>query len=180
MDSSEYFCVKCLIEGDERAFVTLYEKYSPKIYYSALKLTQSEELAQDVTQDVFLKVWESRANIDPLQNFAAYIHVICRNIIVNYFKRANCEEEIKKELRQFSEVSTNDTEDDGIYEMYKILLDKAIAELPPQRRLVFELCKLNKKSYNEVALRLNISRSTVQDHIVKAGRFIKEYLLKSG
>jgi len=180
MDSSEYFCVKCLIEGDERAFVTLYEKYSRKIYYTALKLTQSEDLAQDVTQDVFLKIWETRANIDPQQNFAAYIHVICRNIIVNYYKRATYEEVIKKELQQFAEISTIDEQDDDFYEMYRLLLDKAISELPPQRRIVFELCKLKNKSYNEVALHLNISRSTVQDHVVKAGKFIKEYLLKNG
>jgi RNA polymerase sigma-70 factor (ECF subfamily) len=60
------------------------------------------------------------------------------------------------------------------------LLDKAIAELPPQRRAVFELCKLKEKTYDEVARKMNISRSTVQDHIVKANKFIREYLLMHG
>ena len=115
MDNSDYFCVKCLIEGDERAFVMLYNKYHRNIYYSALKMTQSEELAQDVTQDVFLKIWENRASIDFNQNFAAYINVICRNIIFNLFKKATLEETLRKQIHQFAEITTSD-EDGDFYE----------------------------------------------------------------
>ena len=180
MENPDYFCVKCLIEGDEKAFVALYNKYHRKIYYTAVKLTQSEDLAQDVTQNVFLKVWETRATLDPEKNFAAYISVICRNAVFDLFKKATLEEAVKKELQQFTEVSENDGEDEDFYEVYKNLLDEAIAALPPQRRAVFELCKLQEKTYDEVASRMNISRSTVQDHIVKANKFIREYLLTHG
>ena len=179
-DNSEYFCIKCFIEGDEEAFVVLYNKYHRHIYYSAFKMTQSKEIAKDVTQDVFLKLWETRNIINPNQNFAAYIHVICRNIIFNLYKKATIEENIKKELQQFSDVLESENEDNDFYETYKALLDKAIAELPPQRRMVFELCKLEKNTYDEAASRLSISRSTVHDHIVKANKFINEYLLKKG
>ena len=180
MENPDYFCVKCLIEGDEKAFVALYNKYHRKIYYAAVKMTQSEDLAQDVTQNVFLKVWETRATLNPEKNFAAYINVICRNAIFDIFKKATLEETAKKELQQFAEVLENDGEEDDFYETYKNLLDEAIAALPPQRRVVFELCKLQEKTYDEVASRMNISRSTVQDHIVKANKFIREYLLIHG
>ena len=179
IEDTEYFCVKCLIEGDEEAFVMLYNKYHRKIYYAALKITGSEDLAQDVTQDVFLKIWETRSRIDPHQNFAAYIHVICRNVIFNLFKKATLEETIKKQMQQFAAITTSD-EDDDFYDSYKDLLHKAIGELPPQRRTIYEFCKLKGKTYDHVAHKLNISRSTVQDHIVKANKFIKEYLLKNG
>jgi len=177
MENADYFCVKCLAGGDEEAFVTLYNKYHRKIYYTVLKMTQSEVLTQDVTQNVFLKVWETRASLNPEQNFAAYISVICRNAVLDMFKTAAHEETIKKELKQFAEISEPGQDEDDVYETYKNLLDKAIAELPPQRRVVFEMCKLKEKSYNEVARKMNISRSTVQDHIVKANKFIREYLL---
>ena len=177
MENADYFCVKCLAEGDEDAFVALYNRYHRKIYYSALKMCQSETLAQDVTQDVFLKVWDIRASLNPNQNFAAFISVICRNIIFDLYKKAAHEETIKKELQQFAEISEHEQDDDDFYETYKKLLDQAIAELPPQRRTVFELCKLKGKTYDEVARKMNISRSTVQDHIVKANKFIREYLL---
>ena len=180
MENPDYFCVKCLVEGDEEAFVALYNKYHRKIYATALKMIQSDDAAQDVTQNVFLKIWDVHATLDPAKNFAAYISVICRNAIFDIFKRATHEEAIKKELQQFSEISEPDQDDNDFYETYKILLDKAIAELPPQRRIIFELCKLQEKSYDEAARSMNISRSTVQDHIVKANKFIREYLLIHG
>ena len=179
MENSDFFCVKCLVEGDEEAFVALYSKYHRKIYYTVLKMTQSDDLAQDVTQNVFLKIWETRASLDPTKNFAAYISIIARNEIFDMFKKITHEEFIKKKLQQFAEISESDEEDDS-YEIYKNLLDNAIAALPPQRRVVFEMCKLREKTYNEVARRLNISGSTVQDHIVKANKFIREYLITHG
>ena len=179
-ENSDYFCVKCLMEGDEKAFTSLYYKYHRKIYYSALKMTKSEDLAFDVTQEVFLKVWDMRATLNPEKNFASFISVICRNLIFDMFKKATTEEKLKKELLQFAEISETGEEEEDFYETYKILLDKAIAMLPPQRRIVFEFCKLQEKTYEEVAHKMNISRSTVQDHIVKANKFIREYLLKNG
>jgi len=180
MENPDYFCVKCLVEGDEEAFVALYNKYHRKIYYTALKMTQSDDTAQDATQNVFLKVWENRTTLDPAKNFSAYISVVCRNVIFDMFKKATHEDTLKKKLQQFAEISESDDESDDFYETYKDLLYKAIAELPPQRRAIFELCKLKEKSYDEVAQYMNISRSTVQDHIVKANKFIREYLLTRG
>ena len=179
MENTDYFCVKCLVNGDEEAFVALYNKYHRKIYYTALKMTQSDDVAQDVTQNVFIKVWETRTKLNPGQNFEAYISIICRNIIFDLFRKATQEEAIKKELQQFAEIAES-PDDDDFYETYKNLLDEAIAALPPQRRNIFTLCKLKEKSYDEVARRMNISRSTVQDHIVKANKFIREYLLSHG
>ena len=83
-------------------------------------------------------------------------------------------------MHQFADITTSDEEEDDFYESYKKLLYKAIEDLPPQRRKIYECCKLQGKSYDHVAQTLNISRSTVQDHIVKANKCIKEYLLKNG
>ncbi|GHT60506.1 DNA-directed RNA polymerase sigma-70 factor [Bacteroidia bacterium] len=179
MENPDYFCVKCLANGDEDAFVTLYRKYHKKIYYSALNLTRSEVLSQDITQDVFLKIWDTKQTLDPNQNFAAYISVICRNAIFDTFKKAVHEEKIKKELQQFANISENPEEED-FYEEYRHILTEAIRNLPPQRRSIFERCKLQEQSYDEVAKSLGISRSTVQDHIVKANKAIREYLQNYG
>ena len=178
MKNADYFCVKHLIEGDEDAFDALYQKYHRKIYHAAFHMTRSAVLAQDVTQDVFLKVWENRSTLDPEKNFDAYITVICQHVIFNMFKRATCEENVKKELLLFSEATTYGQDDDDTYETYTTLLYEAIAELPPKRRTVYELCKLKEKRYDEVAHSMNISRSSIQDHIVKANKFIRDYLLQ--
>jgi RNA polymerase sigma-70 factor (ECF subfamily) len=177
MENPDSFCVKCLVNGDEEAFVALYNKYHRKIYYTALKMLQSEALAQDITQDVFLKVWEVRQTLDVNQSFSAFINAICRNVIFDIFKKAACEEAFKEE---FTNHIQEETADEDFYEEYKKLLDKAISNLPPQRRSVFERCKLQAQSYDEVARSLGISKSTVQDHIVKANKAIRDYLQKYG
>ncbi len=180
IDNPDYFCVKCLAVGDEKAFVALYNKYHRHIYYSALKLIQSESLAQDITQNVFLKVWDNRSKLDPAQNFSAYISTICRNAIFDMFKRATYEQTVKDKLKQFAIISENELEEEDFYEEYKKILEDAIKSLPTQRRIVFERCKLQEQSYEEVAKSMGISRSTVQDHIVKANKTIKEYLQTHG
>jgi RNA polymerase sigma-70 factor (ECF subfamily) len=142
-------------------------------------MTQSETTAQDITQNVFLKIWNTRRQLDPKQNFAAYISVMCRNAIFDTFKKAALDETLKQELQQLAVADSGESEDD-FYEEYKKLLAEAIGKLPPQRRIIFERCKLQEQSYDEVALALGISRSTVQDHIVKANKAIREYLHNYG
>ena len=180
MENQDYFTVKCLADGDEEAFVSLYNKYHQKIYHTALKLTQSGALAQDITQNVFLKVWDNRSRLDPEQNFAAFISVICRNAIFDIFKRASSEEMVRTELGQMIDIADDDPYDEQFINMYKQLLDEAISKLPPQRKIIFERCKLQEESYDNVARSLGISRSTVQDHIVKANKTIREYMMKHG
>ena len=180
INNDDYFCIKCLIEGDEEAFVMLYNKYHKKLYWVARKMTQSEEVAQDVTQDVFLKIWENRTSIDPHQNFAAYINSICKNVVYDFFKKATLEESVINQMQEFAEMTTPEKDNEDFYESYKELLHKAIENLPPKRRQIYESCKLQGKSYDNVGNEYNISRSTILDHIVKANKFIKEYLLKNG
>ena len=180
MENEDYFCVKCLISGDEKAFVVLYGKYHKKVYSSALNITRSEALSQDITQNVFLKLWTHRSTLNPELNFAAFLLTICRNTIFDTYKKATIEESVKKELCQFSDLSDNPIEDEYFIDKYKKLLNEAIRSLPPQRQLIFKKCKLHEQSYEEVAKSLNISRSTVQDHIVKANKTIKEYIQTHG
>ncbi|MDR1780500.1 MAG: RNA polymerase sigma-70 factor [Tannerella sp.] len=177
MGDLDHFCVKCLAAGDEEAFVALYGKYHKKVYFTALKLLQSDETAKDITQTVFMKIWEHRLTLDPNGNFAAYLHTVCRNAIFDEFKRASLDEDLKTELQQFS---SETDEDDDFREKYYRLLDEAIAKLPPQRRAVFEACRLRRQSYDQVARKMNIARSTVQDHIVKANKFIRDYVREHG
>jgi len=179
MKNTDYFCLKCLATGDSEAFVALYGRYHRTIYFSALKMTCSEEDAKDVTQTVFMKVWEHREQIDPSADFAAYIGTICRNIIFDKFKKKAREEEMKKEMELISN-EESDADETDFRETYHRLLHEAIAQLPPQRRAVYEACKLKGQSYDRVASRNGIAISTVHDHIVKANKSIRDYLQTKG
>lgn len=171
--------IKLLCKGEEQAFQSLYEKYHSHLYYFALKFLKSGALAEEVVHDVFLKIWENRKNLRADLNFKAYVFTICKNHIVNTLLRATKEREIKNKIAQHLTTSHNELEETVVYDDYMHLAYEAIHHLPPQRQLVFKLCREEGKTYAEIAETLNISTGTVRDHIVKAGKFIKSYLVKN-
>ncbi|MDR1722946.1 MAG: sigma-70 family RNA polymerase sigma factor [Tannerella sp.] len=177
MSNDDYFYVKCLASDDEKAFVALYGKYHRKVYFSALRFIRSEETAKDITQTVFMKIWEYRRRLNPDNNFAAYLNTVCRNAIFDELKREALDDEMRNELQYTTDEAAGE---DDFREKYYQLLEEAIATLPSQRRTVFEACKLKKQSYDLVARLNGISRSTVQDHIVKANKTIREYIQAKG
>lgn len=171
--------IQQLIQGEEPAFRILYEKYHAPLYYYTLKFLKSGALAEEVVHDVFLKIWENRKNLRTDLNFRAYLFTICKNHIVNVLLRASKEREIKNKIARHLDTSHNDLEETVVYADYMNLAYEAINHLPPQRQLVFKLCREEGKTYAEIAETLNISTGTVKDHLVKAGKFIKNYLLKN-
>ena len=166
-----------LKQGHEAAFEEIYKLYSSRLFGNIYKMVKSESAAREILQEVFIKVWNNRTGIDPERSFRAYIFRIAENNICDFFRNAS---RIKKMQSQIIVIATEHYE--HIEELLlrkenNALLHKAINSLPPQRQLVFRLCKLEGKSYDEVSQQLGITVSTVSDHIVKANKTIREYLL---
>lgn len=174
--SDEINIVEGLINGQKEAFEKVYAAYHYKVYKLAIKFVKSEEIAKEVVQDVFVKIWVSRHTINKELSFSAYLFTIAHNHIFNLLKRAAKETSLKSEILAAAELTTNQTEDAVITAEYESLASHAIEHLPPQRKIVFKLCRQEGKSYEEVAQELGISKSTVKDHMVKAVKTIKEYL----
>ncbi len=170
-----------LVAGDEMAFAKIYDLYSQRIYGNLLKLVKDPDIAQEFLQDVFLKIWESRNSINPDLSFQSYLFQISRNIVYNYFKREKIGIQVANYLISISSELHTEVEDNLAYKQSKAILDEAINKLPQQRRLIYTLCKIEGKSYNDVSRELNVSTSTISDHIVKATKFIKaQYTLSDG
>lgn len=169
-----------IIDGRERAFARAYEQYHRHIYFFALRYLKSRELAGEAVHDVFLKVWETRRRLNPQLSFKAYLLTICKNHILNILKRANRETAIKAEILRDAVARHEETESSIHYQDYYQFALRAIEQLPPQRRLVFRMCKLEGKSQDEVADALGISKGTVRDHLFKGSRQVKAYLAVQG
>lgn len=163
------------------AFGQLYEKYHGILYRSALKFVKSDELAREVVQEVFIRLWETRSNLREDLSFAAYIYTMARNHIFNMLKRASRETRIREQIRIHAETASNITESNLLFSEYRAVVNTAIAQLPPQRKRIFIMCREEGKSYEEVAGVFGISKSTVRDHMVKALKSVREHLyLKTG
>ena len=168
-----------LQSGDQSAFESLYHTYSKEIYRKFLKMVKDISLAEELTQDVFVKIWNKRNVINIDQPFRYYLLTLANNIVNDFYRKAARERKLQDEIIAASSELYNPTEEQIFYKESKEFLDKAIESLPAQQGLVFKLCKIEGKSYEEVSQLLGISTSTISNHIVKATKSVKKYFFTS-
>ncbi len=162
-----------VINHDALSFDTLYWRYQHPVYQNILKLVKQEEIARDILQDVFIALWVNRASLKPDLGIAGWLFTTSYRKSLDHLKMAatiTCTDRVES----FSfpdEISTIDE-----YETRVVLLRQAVNQLSPQKRKVFELCKLKGKTYEEAAHELNISKYTVKEYLSTAVILIKEYI----
>ena len=172
---SEKKLLHLISAGDESAFRQVYDQYRKRIYSYALNLTEDEDKAGDVVQEVFLKVWLNRDKLPNVSNFNAWIHAIARNYFFDAIKKLVKESAFLKNLTAAVDDSTNETENFILNKENEFLLQQAVEKLPPQQKLIFELRGQGLKQ-DEIAEKLNISKNTVKAHLARALSSIKNYL----
>jgi len=164
--------------GDIQAFDILYHRYSQIIYANILRFLKDETIAEDLLQDVFLRIWENRTKINPEQSFAAFLFTCSRNITFNFKRRLKLEMESEIHLA-YGVVESENTIDKVLDSKEAlVLVEELLSKLPKQRQKIFRLSKLEGKSYQEIAEEMGISIATVRDHIVKANKFIRSGALQ--
>jgi RNA polymerase sigma-19 factor, ECF subfamily len=161
---------------DVAAFDALYNKYHHAIYYNVLKLTRHDLAAEDIVQEVFITLWEKRKTIDPA-GVGGWLFVVSYNKAVSWLKK-QLKESLSTRLIQEETDELNVAHAAQAMQTEERLstLQEAIEQLSPQRRRVFELCKMQGKTYEETARELQISRHTVKEYLSAAISGIKEYM----
>lgn len=165
--------------GDHAAFGQLYATYSKQIYWKLLKMFKQEAEADELLQELFVKVWERREQVDPAQPFPAYLYRIAQRMAVDHYRKVARIGKAYEALRKGNTELVATTEEDLESKETRRLIDEAVAFLPKQRRQAFVLCKLEGKSHQEAAEIMHISPNTVHNHLVKAMRSIKAHLDRS-
>lgn len=162
-----------LREGEVKAFEQLYFVYSKRLYGNILKMVKSEEMAEEILQEVFQRIWERRTSIDGDKSFKSFLFTIAKNLVYDFFYQQTKRREIEAHLIIMSTELYQHIDEELNYKESETILSDAIAQLPPQRKMVYTLCKIEGKSYEEVGKILGISTSTISDHIVKATKSLK-------
>ncbi len=166
--------VQSLQKGNVAAFDSLFEIYSPKLYGFALKYFKNEENAEELVQEVFVKVWENRQSLKSEHSFKSYLFTIALNQIRKYFNKKAVAlryiESLQHNPEFLEQSSTNDYE--SVLSQIYLIIDR----MPPRRREIFIKSKLEGKSAKEVAAELNISTGTVDNQVSEALRFIRSQL----
>ena len=171
--------VRKISQGDEQSFGELYRIFSKKVYHTSRKMNLNHEEAEEVVQEVFIKIWVHRLKLDPFLSINAYIIAIIRSVVIKMNKKkARAFAFQQYDLVLDSSLSDQSADGDLIYSEYHqqsmLILDK----LPPAQKQIFTLRHLENKSVDEISKRLNLSPRTVENQIFKATKFFKEGLDK--
>ena len=171
--------VMLLKNGDILAFEQLYHNYKVRLYHNILKLIQTDEIAEELLQDLFVKIWIGRGNLDPDKSFKAYLFKIAENLVYDFFRKAATNKKLENHLIATGSINSNELEQQIYFKESTRVFNNAIEKLPPRRKQIYILCKVEGKSYEEVSNLLGISISTINEHIVKASRLVRKLFLLS-
>ncbi|MND93335.1 ECF RNA polymerase sigma factor SigE [compost metagenome] len=160
--------------GDQLALEELMSRYKGPLALSMSRLIKSREDIEELLQELFLRVWKNRENLDP-ERYLGYLYKIAQNLVYDRLRKAAREKRLSVDyfahiIEAYSHI------EEGIFDKELLaVLQRGIQQLPEQRRRVFELCKIEGKSYEEVSQLLSISVATVNSHITNANASIKAY-----
>src|SRR5690554_5808381 len=164
-----------LRRGDHRAFEQLYKQHSRPLLAMLDKRLADPQEADDILQELFVKVWERRAQVDPEKPFAGYLYRIGQRMVVDHYRRLARLAVVHNEVQHGQTELSNSTDEQVAHKETEALLQQAVAQLPKQQGRAFRLCKLEGKSYKEAAEIMQISPETVHAHLAKAMQSVKAY-----
>jgi len=162
--------------GDEGSFRYLFDKYRNKIYSFSMYLTHSEYLSEEITQEVFMKIWLNRNQLEGVDYFNAYLKTIASHVASNFLKRIANEKIILQNIANEASRSNEVTEDTIIYNEYQAILEQAIQSLPPQQKRVYFLSRHEGLKQDDIAKRMNLSPHTVKEYMKNAMSSIRKFV----
>lgn len=162
--------------GDDQAFAKLVKLKWNNIYAQALTYIKSTHHAEDIVQEIFIKIWEKRHSLDEIDNFDSYLFIIARNYIISELRKKiavplpgeNVPETFEEEARQPDRVLSN--------KQLNELIAKGIQMLPQQQKQAFKLSRDHGLSHEEIAEHMELSKETVKKHICRALNFLRTYI----
>jgi len=168
-----------LSQGNERAYTIIYTHYQPRLYRYVLPFALSHQMADEIVQDVLLKVWTKKESLMGIASFEKYLVRMTRNQLLDMYKKERNRDKYESRVEP---VETNplEVENDYTFKEYQAIAVQAINQLPEKRRAVFQMWSQGGMSLEEIAVSLNISKAGVQKHLERSAHFIRDYLRKNG
>ena len=168
--------VTLLKEGSREALEQLYLRYRNKLINLCKLYLKSITDAEDIVQDIFLQLWDTRDSLNPALSFSGYVHTLMRNRILDKYRNFDVHARYAQHILINAEDSTNETDDTIINNDYAALLSEMIETLPPQQKKIFQLSRIEGLSNKEIAELMEISTDNVRNNLFLALKKIKKML----
>lgn len=165
-----------LREGNQDAFEKFFWLHNTHVYNFIFSLLHDKYLAEDLTQNVFLKLWEKHEFIDINKSIDSYLFTIARNLVYKETEMQLRQERLDENLEKEIVDTSMKVEEKIDLELFQAHFREVIEELPPMRREIFWLSRNDLLSYREIATRLSISEKTVENQISRAIKYLRKRL----
>lgn len=164
--------------SDQKAFNELFTRYRDRIFAYLFKITKSRETSEEIVLDVFLKIWMGRTILEEIQNIEAFLFRVARNKAVDFLRLTQKSRLQQLELwDRIQGLAPCDQADfNTLLKETHASLERAVDQLSPQRKRVFQLSHEQGLSFEEISKRLNLSRYTVRNHLAASIQFIRAHL----
>ena len=174
--TDEKTLVKALKKGDRAAFEEIFHLYHKWIYSFCYSFLHQKEDAENITQDVFVKLWLKRATIDTEKSFSGFLFTMTKNLALNYIRKAIHQQIFVNQLLDNGLEDCCQTDRQVSLNEVKRTLNNLVSQLPPKRKEIFLLSRENGLSHKEISKRLGVSVHTVESQMSKALKFIRNGL----
>lgn len=166
-----------LIQKDDKvAFYNIYERYSKRLYGFVVRYTKLEADAEEIVQEVFVKIWESRNKIDVYSSFETFLFTIAYNTTMSLLRKRSSEKKYLDHLKTIQVNNSPDLIDEIHFNELKEKVQSLLNELTPRQKEIFQLSREDGLTHDEIAKKLNISVNTVKKHMVNTLAFLKSHI----
>lgn len=169
-----------LAQDSEYAFQLVFDRYRNNIYKVAMMYVKSPVIAEEIVQDVFLKLWFQRTQLTEIRSLESWLFTVTKNLTLNCLKKIAHEWTAREKWIKQNDLSENNTDHKILNTEYQQLFQKAIEHLSPQQQQVYRLAKEQGLSYDVIGQQLCISPLTVKTHMARALAGIRLFLQQNG
>jgi RNA polymerase sigma-70 factor (ECF subfamily) len=155
-------------EGDESAYQQLFHTYWDHIYSTALMFTKSPELSEDLSQDIFARIWQKRDKLAEVEKFDDYLFVTARNLIFDHLRKKVFSGGYDDYFQEYFKDAALSPDQKLEFKEFENTIRQAIEKLPAQQQTAFRLSRFQGLSHEEIARQMGISRQSVKSYIVRS------------
>ncbi len=162
--------------GDSKGFRWLFEHYHQKVFSFALRFVKNRQVAEELTSDVFLKLWKKRSQIETEGSLQQLLLTITRGLAIDHLRKVARTSKSRESYWLNYQAHLPESVEEEKFEENLAAIHEAMKGLPPKRRKVFELRYKEELSYQQIAQMLDVSPNTVKVHLNKATKYLKQQL----
>jgi RNA polymerase sigma-70 factor (family 1) len=163
----EEYWTKELSKGDRKSFELLFLHYQPQLVHFICGFIKDSELARDMSQDVFLSIWNNREKLSEIKSFKAYLFKMGKNAVCNFYDHSIVND--KFEAEQLAHPRDTENIEEALFAReLESLIEIAVCQMPTQRKLIYTMSRIEGVNNSEIAERLHLNKRTVENHLTAA------------